>query len=507
MRIQTTYIKLLLGLMSGIGILCNFHAYSQDSPVDSSFVYLRFDKQLKELIPDDSGSFEIGEIPATSEFNTVQIDEKLGNMDWPISSGQPELVLEFYHLLQEMHPLAKWTFVNRFFQGKTVLEEIFNAGDVSKDLIYLAPGISAMNPRAKGNGYRKGIWQLTHFQGVLNGLTVNQLVDQRCDLTSSTQAFLKQIKENRKLFGDTRLALIAYFLGNSAVANILESKVDSTRYSHRLFPEDWLESLAFYEAVALYLKEIEEAGIQVQLVKADTVDVKGLLHLQQVSSYLDIDIVDLKDLNPVYNYGILPGDSGVQRLILPGQLSEEFESWSDSIYHISDSSLFEVITPRIEYPPAPGRQFAAASVKDLEIEGKVKFKYKLKRGDVLGVIAEKFDVRVSDLKYWNNIYNERKIQAGKTLQVFVDEDKAEEYRYLAENNEKTFSETKLAEANKKQSPPKGRRIEHVVRAGESPYHIAKKYNGVSPEAILEWNNITDARKIQVGQKLIVYLAN
>ena len=50
-----------------------------------------------------------------------------------------------------------------------------------------------------------------------------------------------------------------------------------------------------------------------------------------------------------------------------------------------------------------------------------------------------------------------------------------------------------------------RKIEHVVQSGESPFIIAKKYEGVTPELILEWNNIDDPRKIQIGQKLIVYL--
>ncbi|MEZ5107187.1 MAG: LysM domain-containing protein [Draconibacterium sp.] len=39
--------------------------------------------------------------------------------------------------------------------------------------------------------------------------------------------------------------------------------------------------------------------------------------------------------------------------------------------------------------------------------------YRLETGDVLGIVAEKYDVRVEDLKYWNNIINERRIQAGK----------------------------------------------------------------------------------------------
>jgi len=50
----------------------------------------------------------------------------------------------------------------------------------------------------------------------------------------------------------------------------------------------------------------------------------------------------------------------------------------------------------------------------------------------------------------------------------------------------------------------GKKVEHIVKNGESPFTIAKKYDGVTPEDILKWNKIDDARKIQIGQKLIVY---
>jgi membrane-bound lytic murein transglycosylase D len=135
----------------------------------------------------------------------------------------------------------------------------------------------------------------------------------------------------------------------------------------------------------------------------------------------------------------------------------------------------------------------------------------LQSGDVLGVIAEKYDVQVEDLKYWNNISNERKIQAGKTLDIFVDNDKVEFYSGLQTGNKtKEVKPSVTAQLQQNttlavfQEINTGKKVEHTVKNGESPFTIAKKYDGVSPEDILMWNNIADARKIQVGQKLIIY---
>ena len=152
-------------------------------------------------------------------------------------------------------------------------------------------------------------------------------------------------------------------------------------------------------------------------------------------------------------------------------------------------------------------------MKDLEIEGKTKIQYRIKTGDVLGIIAEKYDVRVADLKYWNNIYNERKIQAGQKLSIFVDDEQLEYYQNIDDEKEPAAQKTQVVKQIQKASTlqvfedleKNAQKIEHVVKSGESPYLIAKQYEGVNPEQILEWNGIDDPRKIQIGQKLIVYL--
>jgi membrane-bound lytic murein transglycosylase D len=198
-------------------------------------------------------------------------------------------------------------------------------------------------------------------------------------------------------------------------------------------------------------------------------------------------------------------------LAVPEGYWDDFVLWQDSVYNAFDSTLFQLTTQKIEYPPAPGRQYMGEPVKNLQIEGKTKIKYTLQSGDVLGIIAEKYEVRTEDLKYWNNIADERKIQAGKNLDIFVDNDKAEFYSGLQANNKpKEVKPSVPAQIQQNttlaffQQNSNGKKTEHVVKDGESPFTIAKKYEGVSPEDILKWNNIADARKIQVGQKLIIY---
>jgi membrane-bound lytic murein transglycosylase D len=47
----------------------------------------------------------------------------------------------------------------------------------------------------------------------------------------------------------------------------------------------------------------------------------------------------------------------------------------------------------------------------------------------------------------------------------------------------------------------GEYVYYTVRSGDNIWAIAKKYQGVSPQDILNLNNISDATKIKPGQKL------
>ena len=94
----------------------------------------------------------------------------------------------------------------------------------------------------------------------------------------------------------------------------------------------------------------------------------------------------------------------------------------------------------------------------------------------------------------------------------MDDDKADYYLSLATPQKPQKKATSMVEQIQKSSTLKvyedynlANKLEHIVKSGESPYTIAKKYDGVTADKILEWNNIDDARKIQIGQKLILYI--
>ncbi len=59
------------------------------------------------------------------------------------------------------------------------------------------------------------------------------------------------------------------------------------------------------------------------------------------------------------------------------------------------------------------------------VPGKMKMTYKVRSGDNLGAIADRFGVRVGDLRQWNRIKGSN-IRAGQKLIVFVSKRVAEQ---------------------------------------------------------------------------------
>ena len=131
----------------------------------------------------------------------------------------------------------------------------------------------------------------------------------------------------------------------------------------------------------------------------------------------------------------------------------------------------------------------------------------VKEGDNLGYIASWYNVGLSNLRYWNNIYRNT-IRVGQKISVFVDPSKKD--YYAAVNNlsfeekqkriGKIVSKTTSAPAPG-QEPLDGSYIYHTVKYGDTVWDIAKLYNGVSATEIISLNGLSSSGRISVGQKL------
>ena len=126
--------------------------------------------------------------------------------------------------------------------------------------------------------------------------------------------------------------------------------------------------------------------------------------------------------------------------------------------------------------------------------GKIAVNYRVKKKDNLLAIADIFDVRVSDIRNWNNIAYTKTINVGDVLTVYVPIEKKDFYASLDNQTsiEKTTSKNAVVKNNKSW-------VFHKVRRGENLRSIALRY-GVNVYDLRDWNNI-HGNKIASGKKI------
>ena len=135
-----------------------------------------------------------------------------------------------------------------------------------------------------------------------------------------------------------------------------------------------------------------------------------------------------------------------------------------------------------------------------------KLTYTVKSGDNLGYISSWYNVRVSDIKYWNGM-SRNTIRGGQKLIIYVPTSKASKYEKI---NTMTFDE-KQASVGKKTTTTTQTQTQsaepladgeyeiYTVRRGDSLWEIARTFN-VTEDDIKRWNGLSSSR-IDIGQKL------
>lgn len=161
-----------------------------------------------------------------------------------------------------------------------------------------------------------------------------------------------------------------------------------------------------------------------------------------------------------------------------------------------------VIKPgqEIQIPSAPTAAAPAADVAaPVSTESA---SYKVKSGDTLAKIAKKNGVSVRALKSANHLSSDV-IRVGQKLTIPGTASKMETSPATTESAPAVTASTEVAAPAAATSEiSSADYATHKVAKGESPAVIAKKY-GMKTSELLSLNNITDPRKLKIGQELKV----
>ncbi len=388
-----------------------------------------------------------------------------------------------------------------------MIEDIFDYYGLPVELKYMAVIESALNPNAVSRVGATGLWQFMYSTGRAYGLTINSVVDERRDPVKATHAAARYLKDLYGIYNDWILVIAAYNCGPGNVNKAIRrsgNRKDYWEIYYRL-PRETRGYIPQYVAAAYAMNyygdhNIRPVGINLPLA-VDTVVVSRDIHLEQIAAVLNLPLEELRALNPQYRTGLVPGRSKPFAITLPVDRLGDFIAMTDTITGYKQEQYIARVS---QASPAQHSVYSPPDVK-----GKTQLTYVVKEGDNLGFISEWYDVGLSELRYWNNIYRNT-IRIGQKLTVYVDPSKAERYRKI---NSMSFADKQKLEgkvtatvtgtSSVSVSPaPDDNTFElYTVRYGDTVWDIARKFDGVSATDILRWNNISDASRIQVGQKL------
>ena len=289
-----------------------------------------------------------------------------------------------------------------------MFEKYLDQYDIPLEMKYLAIVESALNPTAKSGVGATGLWQFMYPTGVQYKLKVSSYVDERQDPVRATIAACAYLSDLYTIFGDWDLALAAYNSGPGNVAKAIKRSGGYRNYWNirPFLPKETASYVpAFY--ATMYLFEYQTAhdlvpeAPQIRFFETDTIQIKQTVSFDQVSEKTAISSALIQFLNPSYKLGIIPFVAGKDYTIrLPRKNSFTFIENEMAIYELAREDAAKREKPLPKY---------------FEMDKRIR--YTVRNGDFLGKIANKFGVRVRDIKRWNRMKTTR-LKIGQRLSIY-----------------------------------------------------------------------------------------
>lgn len=404
-----------------------------------------------------------------------------------------------------------------------VFEAEFKAQQMPMELKYLSVVESGLNPRAVSRAGAVGLWQFMPYTGKEQGLYQDGFVDERMDIYKSTQAACAYLKKLYGMFSDWELALAAYNCGPGAVRRAIRRSGNRTSfweiYPH--LPRETRSYVPIYVAVTYVMNFHRDYRFAIDApvphVASDTVHITQTIDLKLLATELDVPFEHIQTLNPHLKRNLVPAHPKNYPLRLPLEKAAVLREYKPDMLLVASqkaappeaaldiSALAASLPPQPKDTKAEARRQAAASVA-----GRQKLMHTVASGDVLGSIAEIYDVGVGELRRWNNLRGNG-IRAGQRIAVWVQQHTASRLKSEtaglktgAGRNMAAIPATKalpVAKGGKNPLTAKPRTGIYEVQPGDTLWSISRN-QGVPVETIKKLNKLK-SNDLQAGQKLIV----
>lgn len=476
-----------------------------DSLINQSYIQrLNF----SELGTQQPGSFQPYEVPTYADDIYRKRIEKIQTPIPLTFNDEVKQYINMYAVQKRGLTERVMGLANLYFP---LYEQILDQQGLPIEFKYLSIVESALNPTAVSPVGATGLWQFMLATGKMYGLKVNSYIDERRDPVKSTYAACQYFKDMYAIYNDWLLVIASYNCGagnvNRAIARSGGKKTfwEISPY----LPRETRGYVPAFIAVTYLMNYSSEHNLAavpplINYFEVDTVMIHHRVELRQVADAINMPVEMLSYLNPVYKRGLVPEADGAQVLRLPTSRM--------NAYLANEAAIVQ-----------PGLQAAAQFAASQEYQNDpvtyvnqmVSRTYKVRRGDHLQSIANKFNCSVTDLKKWNKLRTTR-LMAGQSLKVYVNVPKRVETKTASAPVKQSTPDTAGAvhptdssnhdavTASATPSVPDERlsTIYHVVAPGDTLWKIAQRYEGLTVEKIKEINSL-QSNELKIGTKLKV----
>lgn len=324
--------------------------------------------------------------------------------------------------------------------------------------IALIPVIeSSYNPLIKSDNRSAGLWQFIPETAKILGLTQNVWHDDRRDVVASTQAALDYLQYLYRKFDNWKLAIAAYNVGEGVVSKALARNIHKGR-SVSFYDLNLPIEAKHYVFKLLAIKDIvansKKYGIQLRPIPNrpyfEEVKIHEHIDISLVTRLANISDIEFSALNPAYNRFVIKVLDEPRILLLPKDKKETF-------------------------------------IKNLEMYQDPRFSWQIyhaKKGEKINDIAVRYGTTVKQLQAINGISRNKNLTFGQKILV---------PQLVGEKNPEMIAQSRKLFQN-------GKSDVHIVKKGDTLYHLAKRYR-TTIDQIKQWNNSNE--NLSIGQKLYI----
>jgi len=486
---------------------------------------------IKDNIASCIDSLWMKELVSLDLYNELNFDIKNINVDEKVEYELPtELLKERLKKLDEKSPfnieynVGLENVIKSFLKNRKraferlmgvsqfyfpIFEESLAAQNIPLEIKYLAVVESALNPRAVSRVGATGLWQFMYQTGKQYGLKVDTYEDERSDPMKASKAATQYMKNMYAIFGDWDLVLASYNTGPGNVAKAIRRSGGKQNYWN-IRPYLHKETQGYLPAflATMYIFEYhKEHGIKPDRAIAnhfatDTVMIKNAMTFKQISDLLDVPVAELQFLNPSYKREEVPFITGENHYLrLPVNKVAVFTSNEDKIY-----AFVKYESNKRE---RPFERLASRNINESDNDGTIsRIKYhKVRRGDSLSEISDRYGITMSELKKWNHLRS-NKAPMGRRLKIITKEAVASQDKKVTKPDTTSVKESTALASNTAKNFKEEKVISykdvvkyHKVKRGDNLGEISDKY-GVSIAELKKWNKLRN-NNLMVGANLKV----